>query len=155
LDAGPGAAVTDDYLGDVWCWVGIEAVSGVEPTPGPVKVRSGPSTRGPDSLEAVENQIEPELERAFFVRPGFRHVLLDVLGEIWEFAGWKSPKEDRGVVLEPLGADGVSDLPQRGSDDVARRPLRSRNPKWAHPPVTKVAGSKWMIRSTVHRMVGW
>jgi hypothetical protein len=31
LDAGPGVVVTDDNLGSGRCWVGIGAVSGVEP----------------------------------------------------------------------------------------------------------------------------
>ena len=70
-----------------------------------VKVRSGPLTRDQDSLEAVENQIEPELERALFVSQRVATMLARSSGEDLAFlnglieAGKVRPGIDRTYPL--------------------------------------------------------
>ena len=48
-----------------------------------------------DPLEAVEDQVEPERERALVVRVARLEVLLDVLDEVRQLARGKLPEEGR------------------------------------------------------------
>jgi hypothetical protein len=75
------------------------------------------SARGEDLLEAVEDQIEPELELGHILALGSCDVLLGVLGEVRVLADGFRNECLRHVFKIFVG--GVTRLPQRGSDDVA------------------------------------
>ena len=76
------------------------------------------SARYQDPLQAFEDQVEPEFERRLAYRR-LCDVLPDVLREIGVLIDREISNEGGREVLDPLRPEGISDLPQRGSDDVA------------------------------------
>ena len=94
----------------------------------PLQLRLPPGTRsalrslrgrGPELLQASQDQIEPERELIIIVPAPRLEMLLDVLREEREFVGWKLTQEVRGEVGQVLGQGGGTSLPQRIADDVA------------------------------------
>ena len=75
------------------------------------------SARSADLLEAVEDQIKPELELRHILAGVPRDVLLGVFGEVGVVAESFRNECLRHVFKIIVG--GVTRLPQRGSNDVA------------------------------------
>src|SRR5437879_339733 len=71
-----------------------------------------------DLLEAVEDQVEAELERADVVQRAFGQVLLGVFVQIRVLVGGNHPLERPDEVRDRLRVVAVTRLPQREAEDV-------------------------------------
>src|SRR5207249_4150837 len=81
--------------------------------------RSMKSNRLSHPLQAVEDQVEPELELARIIGVRLCEVLLDVLGDAGVLVDWEVPEKRFGHAHELLlTVEGKGHLPERESGDV-------------------------------------
>src|SRR5215208_4209496 len=84
-----------------------------------VAILARSSRRGADLLEAVEDQVEPELERAHFAVRALAEVLLGVLVEVRKRVDGDCLRELLLEVRDLFCGVGVTRLPEREAEDMA------------------------------------
>src|SRR5215211_327791 len=77
------------------------------------------SGRGAHGVEAVEDEVEDELERTLAIAPEPRDVLLHVLGEVRVVVDGEVAQERRREVFDIASIQLVTQLPEREAHDVA------------------------------------
>src|SRR6266516_641037 len=92
------------------------------PPPHPTSLDRRFSASGcvPEPLETVEDEIEPELERALTL-VAWLHVLLDVLGQVWVLVGGEVAEEPSGHLVEVRRVEPEVQQVEREAQDVARK----------------------------------